>query len=311
MPGSSKHFWQYESFDPKSRWLFVNPSEFAESLGLYVIELGHFFQDGRCYTQRLPENSFSINYTGDDCQPEGVSSTIQFPDETYSLTPAPQSKCIFLVDNRQGYTMATTGKCESFFIQFGGFMAEKYCQMLLNNKKCQEFAVNWIPALDDMFEQLVLLYRQPSNNRRDVYASMLMTQILSRLVLGSDSYQPLYAKNPYVENTLRIMEERFFQPLKLKNIAQELHVNSSYLSRLITSETGISFSACLSHVRINHAKKLLHSTDLSVEAIGEKCGFCNTSHFVKLFHANEHMTPLQYRNLRRKDIFAKGKYTEA
>lgn len=309
MPGSSKHYWHYDNFDPKSRWLFINPSEFAESLGLYIIELGHFFQSGRCYTNRLPENSFSINFTGPDHLPEDFSSKISFSDQIHQIIPSSQIKGIFLVDNRQGYTIDTYGKCESYFIQFGGSMAEKYCQMLLGSEKYREFPINWLPSLKDMFEQLVLLYRQPSNNRRDVYASLLITQILSRLILGSDSYQPLYAQNVYVEHTLRIMEDRFSEPLKLKNIAQELHINSSYLSRLIASETGISFSACLSYVRINHAKKLLQSTDLSVEEIGEKCGFCNASHFVKLFHNNENMTPLQYRTLHRKDIFSHGKYT--
>ena len=309
MPGPSTHIWEYEIFDPKSRWLFVNPSEFAESLGLYVIELGHFFQEGRCYTRRLPENSFSFNFTGDGCQPEGVTCEIRFSDKENLSIATSQKKRVFLVDNRQGYTMETNGKCESYFIQFGGCMAEKYCQILLEHKKYREFSINWLPALTDMFEQLVLLYRQPSNNRRDAYASLLITQILSRLLLGSDSYQPLYSKNIYVENTLRIMEERFFEPLKLKDIAQELHINPSYLSRLLANETGISFCACLSHIRINHAKKLLHSTDLSVEKIAEKCGFCNASHFVKLFHSNEHMTPLQYRNLRRSDIFLGEEFT--
>lgn len=309
MPGSAKHFWEFEKFEPQSRWLFVNPSEFAESLGLYVIELGHFFQDGRCYTHRLPENSFSINYTGEGCQFSTVTTQMRFSEqECYTISQS-QSQRVALVDNRQGYTMETNGKCESYFIQFGGFMAEKYCQMLLGSKKYQEFPINWQPALTDMFEQLVLLYRQPSNNRRDIFASLLISQILSRLILGSDSYQPLYSQNVYVESTLRIMEERFHEPLKLKNIADELHINSSYLSRLIASETGISFSACLSYIRINHAKKLLHSTDLSVEKIAEKCGFCNASHFVKLFHSNEQMTPLQYRNLRRKDSFSGNKFT--
>lgn len=304
MPGSSKHFWQYESFDPKSRWFFINPSEFAESLGLYVIELGHFFQGGRCYTKRVPENSFSINFTSVNNKQDDFSSQLIFPDKGYRVTSGPSSNRISIIDNRQGYTMETSGKCASYFIQFGGFMAEKYCQMLLEGEYYREYTINWLPTLQETFEQLVLLYRQPSNARRDVYASMLMTQILSQLILGSDAYQPLCSKNIYVESTLRIMEERFSEPLKLKHIADELHINSSYLSRLIASETGISFSACLSYIRINHAKKLLQSTDLSVEEIGENCGFCNASHFVKLFHNNEHLTPLQYRNLRRKDDFS-------
>ena len=301
MPGSSKHYWQYEVFDPKSRWLFINPSEFAESLGLYIIELGHFYQEGRNYTKRVPENSFSINFIGINSKLEDISFLASFPGRDYRPTMTTPSNTVTIVDNRQGYTMETTGKIESFFIQFGGFMAEKYCQALLDSEYCQEININWMPFLHDTFEQLVLLYRQPSNNRRDIYASLLMTQILSRLILGSDSYLPLYSKSVYVEETLRIMEERFSEPLKLKNIADELHINSSYLSRLITSETGISFSSCLSYIRINHAKKLLQSTELSIEAIGSQCGFCNASHFVKLFHSSEGITPLQYRIFHRKD----------
>lgn len=168
---------------------------------------------------------------------------------------------IAIIDNRQGYIMDTYGTNESYFIQFGGTLAEKYCQMLLGGERYREYQINWRASLVESFEQLVLLYRQPSNNRRDVYACMLITQILSKLFLGSDSYQPLYAENAYVKSTLRIMEDRFSQPLKLKDIADELHINSSYLSRLIARETGISFSACLSYVRINHAKKeLFHGT---------------------------------------------------
>ncbi|MBR2951152.1 MAG: helix-turn-helix transcriptional regulator [Lachnospiraceae bacterium] len=295
MPGSSKHSWNYEVFDPKSQWLFVNPSESAESLGLYILELGHFFQDGRCYTDRVPENSFALLFTNDDPKQYSALTILNFPDKKYRSPSLPRRKGVCIVDNRSGYTIEQNGSSESYFIQFGGFMAEKYCQMILNNEKCREFVINWLPSLIQTFEQLVLLYRQPSNERRDIYASMLMTQILSRIILESDSERPLYAENKYVKRTLEIIEERFSEPLKLSKIAEELHVNSSYLSRLFASETGISFSVCLNHVRINRAKELLRVTNMSIEEIGAKCGFCNASHFVKQFHLNDEITPLQYR----------------
>lgn len=302
MPGSSKHFWEYEEFDPKSRWLFVNPSEYAESLGLYIIELGHFFQGGRCYTDRVPENSFSISFVSPNFTLDGIDFHYQFPDSSHSISSSPFSKGITIMDNRAGCITETHGKFECYFIQFGGFMAEKYCQMLLGNEKLRVLPINWLPSLIEIFEQLVLLYRQPANERSDLYASMLITQILCQLVLEADSEQPLYAENTYVKRTLEIIESRYSEALKLKDIANELHINSSYLSRLITSETGISFSSCLTHVRINRAKELLQTTSLSMEEIGEKCGFCNASHFVKLFHLSEGTTPLQYRLQRRNTL---------
>lgn len=306
MPGSSKHFWEYEEFDPKSRWFFVNPSEYAESLGLYIIELGHFFQGGRCYTNRVPENSFSITFTGMHFNPEGVHFNYLFPDSSYEPTPCLFSKGVTVIDNRPGYITETQGKFECYFIQFGGFMAEKYCQMLLGSEKFRRYPISWLSTLIEAFEQLVLLYRQPANERSDLYASMLMTQILCQLVLETGSEQPLYTENTYVKRTFEIIENRFSEALKLKDIANELHINSSYLSRLITNETGISFSSCLAHVRINHAKELLQTTSLSMEDIGEKCGFCNASHFVKLFHLSEGITPLQYR-LQRRNVLPRGK----
>lgn len=306
MPGSSKHFWEYEEFDPKSRWFFVNPSEYAESLGLYIIELGHFFQGGRCYTNRVPENSFCINFVNPNLTLDGTDFLYQFPDGSHSISSNPFFKGITIIDNRAGYITETQGKYECYFIQFGGFMAEKYCQTLLRNEKLRGLPVNWLPTLIEIFEQLVLLYRQPANERSDLYASMLMTQVLGRLILEADSAQPLYAENTYVKRTLEIIESRYSEALKLKDVAKELHITSSYLSRLITSETGMPFSSCLTHVRINRAKELLQTTSLSMEEIGERCGFCSASHFVKLFHLSEGITPLQYR-LQRRNALPRGK----
>ena len=126
---------------------------------------------------------------------------------------------------------------------------------------------------------------------------MLLIKVLSRLFVESDNDQTLYVENKYVKQALEIIEQQYAQPLKLATIADELHINSSYLSRLFSKETGTSFSTCVTHVRINRAKELLRTTELSVEEIGDHCGFCNSSHFIKLFHANEKMTPMQYRTV--------------
>ncbi|MDE5962981.1 MAG: helix-turn-helix transcriptional regulator, partial [Alistipes sp.] len=48
--------------------------------------------------------------------------------------------------------------------------------------------------------------------------------------------------------------------------------------------------------RLMHSRLLLISTSKSISEIGNECTFPNTSHFIKLFKKEFHMTPASYRN---------------
>ncbi len=291
------HIWHYDYLDSKSRWIFVTPSEFAQSLGIYVTELGHFLQDGNCYTKRRPENTFSISFSLGDNNQSNSPIKISFQDKSFLIDATLCGQGVMLMDNRPGYVIEQTGKHETYFIQCGGFLAEKYIAQILGREKLYLKSINYLSTLIDYFENLVQLYRQPTNEKRDAYASMLLIKIFSRLFVETDSAQILYVENKYVKGALEIIEQRFSESIRLSTVADELHINSSYLSRLFLSETGTSFSACLSHTRISHAKEMLRTTEYSVEEIAVRCGFCNSSHFIKFFHAAEGMTPMQYRTV--------------
>lgn len=297
----SKHFWQFEVLHPKSRWILVTPSEFAKSLGLYVIELGHFFQSGYCYTRRMPEDSFIISFPAPGQQLNDGPLIMNYKGKTYRIGNEVNKSVMFL-DNRPGYTQEQTSVIESYFISFGGSLAEKFYNLFTERSKSLFCEIEWIPTIINSFEELVLLYKQPANEMKDLYTSMVLNRLLTHLVMEVDSRKSLHVNNPYVVHTMKIIEHRFPENLKLQDIARELHINSSYLSRLIAKETGSSFSSCLTHARINHAKELLFTSSISIDSIATQCGFCNASHFIKLFRQQENMTPFQYRSMRQKGV---------
>ena len=299
MPATSIHKWEFETFDSKSQWIFVTPSKFAQSIGLYVLELGHFYQDGHCTSVRLPEESFCLSFLA----PDGPTPVLEFQDykgESYRFSPPYNRNMLAFMDNRSGYVQHQYGLSENYFIQIGGPLAEKLYDMFLA-KRCQLFVeVDWLQKVIDVYEKLVRIYRQPSSEIGDLYACNLLNDILTHMMLELEPMQFTLANNPYVEEALLLIEKRYAQPLKLKDISDELHINSCYLSRLFHQYAGSSFSSCLVHTRINHAKELLVSTKLSVEEIGVRCGFCNASHFIRLFRQQEGVTPFQFRTLRSK-----------
>ena len=51
----------------------------------------------------------------------------------------------------------------------------------------------------------------------------------------------------------------------------------------------------LTNYRINNAKILLKTTDLSVYEIAERCGFSDTSNFIVQFKKHTGQKPLEYR----------------
>lgn len=299
MPATSIHKWAFETFDARSQWIFATPSKFAQSMGLYVLELGHFYQDGHCSSVRLPEDSFCISFLA----PDGPKPTIEFQNyrgETHQFSPPYSNNLLAFMDNRSGYVQNQYGLCENYFIQISGSLAEKFYELFLAKGGKIYIEADWLPKVIDVYEKLVRIYRQPSSEMGDLYAFNLLNGILTQMMLELEPVQFMLANNPYVEKALALIEKRYAEPLKLKDISDELHINSCYLSRLFHQYAGSSFSSCLVHTRLNHAKELLVSTKLSVEEIGMHCGFCNASHFIRLFRRQEGVTPFQFRSQRSK-----------
>ena len=294
-----RHEWHFDYLDPSSQWVFVNVTPFARSLGLYITELGHFFQDGECITNRKPENTFSLNMRvrSDDTAPQ---TTIRFTGgEPMTMPHGEVHDYLLITDNRTGYVTEQYGKNEGYFIQFAGPLAEKYCHVLLGGEPCRLIFFRPYTHYVKIFDELLFLFRQPPSDRRDTYANMLLISLLRRLLLGAEIDTPLQVLNPYVQRAYEILEERFMQPLRMKDVAALLHISPAYLSRLIHQEIGASFADCLTTIRLNHAKQMLQITDIPVEDIALACGFSHASHFIRLFHAKEGLTPLRYRKLRR------------
>lgn len=74
-------------------------------------------------------------------------------------------------------------------------------------------------------------------------------------------------KNYLVQMANSIIRGQYKNSIKLEDIAQELHVNSSYLSRLYKKETGNSIITALNKYRIKKAKELLKSDEYRVSEV--------------------------------------------
>lgn len=83
--------------------------------------------------------------------------------------------------------------------------------------------------------------------------------------------------------------------LSLKRFANELFLNTSYLSSLFKKETGMTLTDYVNQHRIDYAKKLLKSTTLSIQTVAATVGISDIHYFTRLFRRVAGCSPREFR----------------
>ncbi|MDL2283432.1 helix-turn-helix transcriptional regulator [Odoribacter sp. OttesenSCG-928-G04] len=102
------------------------------------------------------------------------------------------------------------------------------------------------------------------------------------------SYQPTI-----LERFNQLVEEKFYlrKNLRVEDVADMLHTNRTYVSKLLKEEFGCSFLDFINRKRIEYACELMRtSPKLTQEQIAEMTGFVHASSFSRLFKQYTNMT---------------------
>lgn len=102
--------------------------------------------------------------------------------------------------------------------------------------------------------------------------------------------------SPKIKMATKIMEQRYMEELSLVMVANELHINAEYLSRLFKKEMSVNFVAYLSKIRLRHATELLCTTEKMISEISAQTGFQNATYFSKCFKQEFGVTPIEWKN---------------
>ncbi len=83
----------------------------------------------------------------------------------------------------------------------------------------------------------------------------------------------------------------------LEQLAVHFRLSSSYLSRFIKEQIGMTFTDYVQQLRQNEVKRLLLETDWPVKEIVLRVGYVGVSKFIEKFRKQEGITPGEYRRL--------------
>lgn len=108
--------------------------------------------------------------------------------------------------------------------------------------------------------------------------------------------QELGSTEKIIQLAITMMEENFYKvTLSIKEIASQLHVSTSYLSRIFKKQVGKTCMEYITTLRIDKAKELLLKTDLKQDQIAQEIGYTNMYYFNHQFKKQTGVTPGNYR----------------
>lgn len=139
--------------------------------------------------------------------------------------------------------------------------------------------------------------------RHDFYRDMILLEYVKIFLYEAchildDTYSEsnISQKERNITGDFFIMvEKRFKEDRKVDNYAKDLGITAKHLAYVIKKTTGKHPSEWLESYVLLEAKKLLKSTDDSIQNIAFDLNFATPSHFSKFFKDRTDMTPKEFR----------------
>jgi AraC-like DNA-binding protein/uncharacterized protein YbcI len=123
------------------------------------------------------------------------------------------------------------------------------------------------------------------------YMCRLLTQ-LSRQFGKNDARE-----NNYCELAKKYLDENYMRDMNIIDVADQLDISYSYLSKIFRIKTGVTLTDYLNKVRIENSKEYLEKTFLTLNEIAEKVGYNNVQSYQRFFKKYMNITPGDYRRL--------------
>jgi YesN/AraC family two-component response regulator len=98
-----------------------------------------------------------------------------------------------------------------------------------------------------------------------------------------------------INNVLRYIYTHLRENPTLAQMAEMCNYSPNYFSRLFKDTTGKKYTDFLNSLKINTAKRLLSSSDISVKEIAQECGYSSVSNFYRVFKEETGIAPLTFR----------------
>ncbi|MBE5039331.1 helix-turn-helix domain-containing protein [Ructibacterium gallinarum] len=147
---------------------------------------------------------------------------------------------------------------------------------------------------EDIFGEDCILYLEFGLREKNQDLEMATKALFEKIFehLSEDGCQK---SKKLINRILEYVKNNFTRDISLTDLSETFNLSISYISRLFKRELNMNFKDVIAKYRLEEAKRLL-AQGMKVQEVGERCGFNNTSVFVRFFKRYEGMPPAKYQH---------------
>jgi two-component system response regulator YesN len=116
------------------------------------------------------------------------------------------------------------------------------------------------------------------------------------IILKRDYIEHETSENAILLKIQNFIDENLSRDVSLVRLAEVVHFNPTYLSRLFKLKKGITLSDYIDDLRIEKANRYLASGELKVHEIAELVGYESSTNFGRFYKKKTGITPQEYRD---------------
>lgn len=154
-----------------------------------------------------------------------------------------------------------------------------------------------------LFELLISESRKKDIRFSDEICNCICKTVLLEMLHMYSSNAVPHTSNENFVALKTYIDEHYCESFQLQDVCESLYINKFYAAKLFKEYTGVTATRYIIERRMEHASKLLGSTDMSIAQIAKIVGYSDTYHFSRLFKKEIGTSPKSYRtNVRNMEI---------
>jgi len=269
---------------------FYSPSKTAKESLFYIESVGHYCCDKSFYEDSYYKRNYYLIYV------VSGKGYVHSQNEKFLVTPG---KLIYL-NLHQPYKYYSHKKdpWQFLWILFGGKDAEWYYNLITNRTRLifnldrNSKIPDYFKDAFDLFEQKVPFLEFRVSNLINTLLTELYIEVMTK---SNTNYEQDSEFPDPVKKVMDYIEQNYFRKITLDELASLTYLNPYYLLKLFKRYTGYTPNEYINKFRIDYSKKLLISSELTIEQIALFLGFNTHSYFSRVFKSKNGLTPELFR----------------
>jgi len=166
-------------------------------------------------------------------------------------------------------------------------------------------------------ENVLMTIYNESIFKEKYYEDIVLLRILEIILLLDRNSEQLSVENTLshqqlksIRPVVRYIIENIQEPFHLASLAEQFHLNKSYLSRIFKQYTGQTVHDFINLKKIEKAQRLLLlEVENPIQDIGNQLGFTDAAYFSKIFKKYVGITPTKFRKNNLNDLYTFPQHT--